>query len=85
MPMTKPNKPSVPFKEASVKATKPLSKAATPKTVESLAKTASPLVPVKEAIAKPLVKEAATKISATDTNDSKTRYYKYPVPPKPPQ
>jgi membrane peptidoglycan carboxypeptidase len=73
-------------KPATAKATMPLVKEAAPKVIKPLAKVTKSPVPVKEATAKatkPLVKEETTRISTTDKNDSATRYYKYPIPPKP--
>jgi len=68
------------------KTTLPLVKEVTPQVIKPLAKVTKSPVPVKEATAKvtkPLAKEATTKVSTADKNDSATRYYKYPIPPKP--
>jgi len=76
-------------KPATAKATIPLVKEAAPQVIKPLAKVTKSPVPVKESTAtatKPLVKlvkEETTRISTTDKNDSATRYYKYPIPPKP--
>ncbi|MFZ2171324.1 MAG: transglycosylase domain-containing protein [Methylococcaceae bacterium] len=56
------------------KSTKPLSQDATAKVAKS---------PVKVATTKNIKLSASEKITTTDKNDSKTRYYKYPTTPKP--
>ena len=91
--MAQPKVIEMPFKvvkpldnPATAKATMPPVKEAVPQVIKPLAKVSKSPVPVKEATAKatkPLVKEETTRISTTDKNDSATRYYKYPIPPKP--
>jgi hypothetical protein len=57
-----------------------------PQVIKPLAKVTKSPIPFKETTgtaAKPLAKEATTKVTTADKNDSATRYYKYPVPPKP--
>ena len=63
-----------PVKLTTAKNIKPLAKVATAKGAKPLAKAAT---------SKSTKLSANEKITTTDKNDSATRYYKYPIPPKP--
>mgnify|MGYP003392416949 CR=1 FL=1 len=92
--VVKASKP--PVKDAAVKAAKPPVKEIAAKVSRPSVKVSVAKPPVKETAvkaAKPLVKETSPvntkpvnkKTTVTDKNDSATRYYKYPTPPKPVQ